>query len=199
MKIEWIHFYVENAQKWRNWFIYNLGFQALESNVNHHTHTEVVKSGSICFVLSSPLSSASPVAEYLSLHPPGVVDIAFCVDDLESVMARAIHHQVKILQPIQHKPQGNSSFKWCQIAAWGSLRHTLMETEDRRMDSEFPLSDYALPTTQSPIAFTDIDHIVLNVNACEMEAAVAWYEKVLEFRPQQKFNIYTDKSGSAPS
>ncbi|MHC5830685.1 MAG: VOC family protein, partial [Nostoc sp.] len=43
--------------------------------------------------------------------------------------------------------------------------------------------------------FTAIDHVVLNVAVGELERAVAWYENILDFQPQQAFKIKTDRSG----
>lgn len=193
MKIDRVHFYVENASLWREWFVGQLGFQALEGNTSSHTRTEVVKSGSVCFVLSSPVTSASPVAEYLRLHPPGVADVAFLVDDIESAISKAVREGVKILQPIQVEQRGKQRFKSAKIAAWGSLSHTLIEAGE--LLSRGAGEHFLLPTTNYPVTFTCIDHVVLNVNAGELESAINWYENILGFRRQQKFNIQTDRSG----
>jgi 4-hydroxyphenylpyruvate dioxygenase len=45
MQIDHVHFYVENARSSRNWFVRQLGFQAVAAKVSSHTCTEVVKSG----------------------------------------------------------------------------------------------------------------------------------------------------------
>jgi 4-hydroxyphenylpyruvate dioxygenase len=37
--------------------------------------------------------------------------------------------------------------------------------------------------------------VVLNVEAGDLQTAVKWYENILDFRPQQSFNIQTDFSG----
>lgn len=39
--------------------------------------------------------------------------------------------------------------------------------------------------------FTSMDHVVLNVARGDLERAVAWYERVLGFKPQQGFEIQT--------
>jgi 4-hydroxyphenylpyruvate dioxygenase len=127
MKIAHIHFYVEDANASRDWFVNCMGFQALASSTSRHTHTSVLKSGTIYIVLSSPLTSASPVAQFLRLHPPGVADIAFVVSDLEGLMERAVAKGVKVLQPVEQQPIAQGGWKWAKIAAWGSLSHTLIE------------------------------------------------------------------------
>ncbi|MCV3215132.1 VOC family protein, partial [Plectonema radiosum NIES-515] len=140
MKIAHVHFYLEDALVWQDWFVSHLGFQAVTDYMipltltnssneygSFHTCTKVVKSGAVCFLLSSPLSPTSPVAEFLRQHPPGVADVAFAVEDVEKAIALAAQHNAKILQPIQEYQQSQEYIKWGKIAAWGSLTHTLIE------------------------------------------------------------------------
>ncbi len=185
MRIDRVHFYVEDAQASRNWFVQHLGFQSVRRGVNEHTRTEVVKSGSVHFILSSPLTPQSPVASYLQQHPPGVADVTFGVEDLEAVLLQAIAHDAKVLQPIQY----DNKVKTAKIAGWGSLSHTLIEY------SEY--ADFSLSTAEwrSPLSFTGIDHIVLNVAAGDLERAVKWYQNTLGFQTKQSFNIQTERSG----
>ncbi|WP_392534092.1 4-hydroxyphenylpyruvate dioxygenase [Nostoc sp. C117] len=217
MKIDHVHFYVEDAKVWRDWFVYHLGFEPVADRLSSfHTCTEVVKSGDVCFFLSSPLLPTSPVAEFLRQYPPGVADVAFAVEDVEAAIALAQKHGATVLQPIQEKNLGTASLKWSKIAAWGGLTHTLIEREvggdgeARRGDAlkeeakrqtvgctgdEFStcsLLTASCVTTSSLI--TAIDHIVLNVAIGELESAVTWYEKILNFQPQQVFKIKTDRS-----
>ncbi len=220
IKIDHVHFYVEDAKVWRDWFVHNLGFQAVTDGINSsHTCTEVVKSGVVCFLLSSPLLSTSPVAEFLHQHPPGVADIAFIVEDVEAAIALAQAYDAKVLQPIQEHQEGGISLKWGKIAAWGGLTHTLIEKhcgsgkewENERLEEiskQLPLSVHpSVPSSPCPpislsphplnppsSSITAIDHIVLNVAAGDLERAVAWYENILDFQPQQIFKIKTDRS-----
>ena len=210
MKIDYIHFYVEDAKASRDWFVNHMGFQSLASGTNRHTLTTAVKSGAVKIVLSSPLTSTSPVAKFLSLHPAGVADIAFVVSDLEGVIERAITNGVKVLQPIQ-QPPARGGGKWAKIGAWGSLTHTLRENclndlascntyllpifaEEITEESLIPLESFKGSSTNVEL-FTDIDHVVLNVAAGDMELALSWYENVLGFQRQQRFTIQTDNSG----
>lgn len=220
MKIDRVHFYVEDAIAWRNWFVHKLGFQAVASSSStNHTCTEVVKSGEVYFALSSPLKPSSPVANFLRQHPPGVADVTFCVEDIEAVMQQAKASGAQILQPIQHQ----EGYKWGKIAAWGSLTHTLIERlevrgqrhEVRGERLEAKLVHPTFREGQSPTSFilasgkpkglhpspfpsvptfAGIDHIVLNVAAGDLERAVAWYENVLGFNAQQAFKIQTERS-----
>jgi len=188
MKIDHVHFYVEDAKVWRDWFVHHLGFQVVTDRISSfHTCTEVVKSGSVCFFLSSPLLPTSPVAEFLRQYPPGVADVAFAVEDVEGAIALAQLHGATILQPIQERQVGTAFFKCGKIAAWGGLTHTLIE-------KSFVTNTHDNGQMTNDNTFTAIDHIVLNVAVGELERAVAWYKKILDFQPQQAFKIKTNRS-----
>ena len=198
MKIDYIHFYLDNAIAWRDWFVNSLNFYSvndplipqIQLDYIFHTHTEVVRSGSVCFVLSSPVSRESPVARFLQKHPPGVVDVAFSVENLEAAIARAQAGKAKVLQPIQYEQQGEQYIKWSKIAAWGRLNHTLIERENLKEAEKTNFSSI-IP---SDSYYSAIDHVVLNVPTGYLKHAVTWYEQVLDFQPQQTFNIQTQHS-----
>ncbi|MEH2024453.1 4-hydroxyphenylpyruvate dioxygenase [Nostoc sp.] len=188
MKIDHVHFYVEDAKVWQDWFVHHLGFQAVTDRISSfHTCTEVVKSGDVCFFLSSPLLPTSPVAEFLRQYPPGVADVAFAVEDVEDAIALAQKHGATILQPTQERQIGTAFLKCGKIAAWGGLTHTLIE---RSFVTN--TNDNGQMTNDNTI--TAIDHVVLNVAVGELERAVAWYENILDFQPQQAFKIKTNRS-----
>lgn len=202
MNIDHIHFYVEDAGRSRDWFVQTMGFEPVSGGARESAQTEVVKSGPIYFVLSSPLNSAGPIAEFLRVHPPGVVDVAFRVADIEAVMAWAITAKAKVLEPVQSESVKQGGLKWAKILGWGALQHTLLERAGTT-----PL----LPSTAggSPLLpaimnrgnqhastthFTGIDHVVLNVATGDLKPALAWYQKVLQFQPQRSFAIQTARS-----
>ncbi|MBN3877418.1 MULTISPECIES: 4-hydroxyphenylpyruvate dioxygenase [unclassified Nostoc] len=195
MKIDHVHFYVEDAKVWRDWFVRHLGFQAVTDRISSfHTCTEVVKNGDVCFFLSSPLLPTSPVAEFLRQYPPGVADVAFAVEDVEGAIAQAQKHGATILQPIQERQVGTAFIKCGKIAAWGGLTHTLIERSFVICPSSFVTNTNDKGQMTNDNTFTAIDHVVLNVAVGELDRAVAWYEKILDFQPQQAFKIKTNRS-----
>ncbi|MEZ2232954.1 4-hydroxyphenylpyruvate dioxygenase [Microcoleus sp.] len=185
MEFDRIQFYTEDAATSRDWFVSKLGFQTTASYANSHTHSEVLASGNICFVLSSPLTSSSPVASWLKLHPPGIADVGFRVKNIEFAIARAIAEGAKLLEPIQKGINAGGSFKRAKIAGWGDLSHTLIEGSG---DNSLSPNSAEIPL------FTNIDHVVLNVATGDLSTAVNWYQRVLGFQTQQNFDIQTDKS-----
>lgn len=197
MRIAYVHFYVEDAKTWRDWFVNHLGFQKLDDypftpnypsrgDTVSHTRTEIVKSHSVCFAISSPISSISPVAEYLRLHPPGVTDVAFEVENVSATIALAKAYGAKVIQPTQQRQKDKLCIKQAKIIAWGGLTHTLLEKK---------LGKTAIENHSSSASIQAIDHIVLNVAVGDLKPAVSWYQNILGFQPQQEFNIQTPFSG----
>lgn len=202
MNIDHIHFYVEDAMRSRDWFVQTMDFEPVAGGRHKFAQTEVVKSGPIYFVLSSPLSSAGPVAEFLRVHPPGVADVAFRVADIEAVITHAIQANAKVLEPVQLEPSKQGSLKWAKIVGWGALEHTLLERAGTTpllpsTTGGIPLLLPATSRGNQPAAtthFTGIDHVVLNVATGDLEPALAWYQEVLQFQPQRTFAIQTARS-----
>jgi 4-hydroxyphenylpyruvate dioxygenase len=199
MKIDCIHFYVEDAIASRDWFANALGFQVLAAGDRDRTRTVVAHSGAIRIALSSPLTSTSPVARYLDSHPPGIAEIAFAVPDLEAVMEKAVANDARVLQSVKSKKGDRGAWKWAKIAAWGALAHGLIERQgETPILPEFPelglVDEAASQGGGNCQFFTGIDHVVLNVATGELEKALCWYEKVLGFVRQQTFEIQTNRS-----
>jgi 4-hydroxyphenylpyruvate dioxygenase len=203
MHIDHVHFYVENATHWQNWFVQKLGFQTLASQRCHHTDRVLVGSQQIRFWLSSPRSADSPVAAYLTHHPAGVADLAFQVTNLAAILRQAEQLGIPIWQPLQlvESPQG--CYKMAQIQGWGDLRHTLIESLNvppvassslmEPEDSQATVSSDPLGrSTQS--SWIGIDHVVLNVMAGDLDKVIHRYETLFGLQRQQNFAIQTERS-----
>ncbi len=218
MNIDHVYFYVNDAIAARDWFVQKLGFQAVGSGHDCDRVIEVVNAGSIYFVLGSARHATSAVTHFLQHHPPGVSNIAFCVDDIEITITAAVRQGAILIEPIQTEWQAQGRLKWATIAALGDLRHTIFErvgtTSLLPQSTTSGLSQVlvspAVSSSSSPTSqrtaktrhrsrpnadLTGIDHVVLNVAKGDLAASVAWYERVLGFHPQQGFEIQTNYSG----
>lgn len=198
MEIGYVHFYTKNAARTSNWFIRNLGFQAIAKSISDRTHTEIIASNSVFLLFSSPLNSRSRVYSYLEAHPSGVADLAFKVSNLASIIDKAVDLGVKILESPQTRQTSGGTVRTAKIAGWDGLEHTLIEDAGNNTlgfllaDAEWQNGAIA-PVNNSGI--TDIDHIVLNVAAGELEPAAAWYRNLFGFQVRQTFKIETVRSG----
>ncbi|NJO95439.1 MAG: 4-hydroxyphenylpyruvate dioxygenase [Pleurocapsa sp. CRU_1_2] len=198
MKIDHVHFYTRNAARTKDWFIGKVGFQAIGNCISQHTQTELIALNSAYFVISSPLNSASPVAQYLNHHPEGVADVAFRVKNLAATIERSRRLGVKTVQNIQLWRSSLGKFKFAQITGWQDLQHTLIE-ETGQPDCCIPiaLKPYKIRHTSksSQSNLTQIDHIVLNVAQGKLDPAVKLYQELFNFEVQQSFKIQTSSSG----
>ncbi len=186
MKIDHIHFYVEDAAQTSDWLIQKMGFQSSGQQVSEHTHTEVVSSGRVVFRVSSALDRTSPVAAYLANHPAGVADVAFLVEDLELILARIDRLNIKV---ITDRALPNLDAHQITIQGWGDYQHTLISADFQKFNNS--LTNTSLPKS----AVVDIDHVVLNVPQYQLATATQWYQGLFDFRVQQSFEIQTNYSG----
>lgn len=200
MKIDYVHFYVRNASKTRDWFVHNIGFKRISSRINRHTQTEVIALNSACFILSAPLNSKSNVAKYLNHYSEGIVDIAFRVSSIQSVIDRSKNLGVKILQSPRYYQSAKEEFQRAKITGWNALNHTLIEAKTADFDycSAHLGFERSKPWINSHSHISNIDHfdhVVLNVAPGKLDTAVEFYRALFGFEIQQSFNIQTEQSG----
>lgn len=201
MDFDHVHFYVTDAVRSRDWFVDTLGFAAVGYGQTNRTRTEVVQSGGVYFVLSSPLTQDSPVTHYLQQHPAGAGDLALRVQNLSHTLHQAIAAGAKLLQPVQTLTYPYGQLLWAQVQGWGDLRHTLVERtgltpllpDNAASQIMVPAAPIAFNTAK-PALFTQIDHVVLNVAAGDLDRALHWYQQVFDFSSSRRFEIQTPRS-----
>jgi 4-hydroxyphenylpyruvate dioxygenase len=181
MEIDRIHFYVVDPLRTRDLLIKKVGLQALGETVNEHTIEYLVGNDRLLFSIASPLTAASPVADYLNRHPSGVKDVSFRVADLNAIRKKIASLRIEILATSDMSEE----LEWLKIRGWGAIEHTITQAQTRSITS----------TIDSKKLITSIDHVVLNVAAGDLELATAWYLHLFDFKVQQAFNIQSKKSG----
>ena len=199
MDFDHIRFYAHDAKQCRRWFTNVLGFQYLGNATTSNQQVEVVFSEAIVCIIVSPLNQAGSAAQYLQQHPPGVVDLAFRVSDVEATLTRAVQKGATLLHPLTEEQQDNGTLVWGRVKGWGALEHTLVERKGQTsiLPSDLiPLSAQALSKVEmSRRLFKQIDHSVLNVGKDQLQTAVNWYQKVFGFETHRYFDIQTCRSG----
>ena len=199
IEIDHIHLYVKDTVYWTEWFINVMGFCSIAGGSNEHTKTEIVKTGDeenpIIFVISSPLSSQSPVAKYLDIHPPGVADVAFKVNNLQKVITKYNRFNQGIKGTIEEIKYAQGCLKWSHISCQSKLNHTLFERRGYTPILPKTWLKERQVNRANKNNFLALDHLVLNVAKGEIESTMTWYEKVLGFKKKQFFKIETPRSG----
>lgn len=181
MNIDHVHFYVEDAQYWQNWFTHKWGFQLLSSATTSNALTVKVGNSAIQFQISAPQTDDSSVAAYLRRHPAGIADLAFQVTNLEQVMQQAARQGAEVLLPIQQVQTETGWQKLAQIRGWGDLQHTLIE-------------QHHAASFAADAEWAGIDHVVLNVEQGDLSPATTWYEAIFGLQRCQNFAIQTEYS-----
>jgi 4-hydroxyphenylpyruvate dioxygenase len=184
MDIAYVHFYVQDITQAVTWFKQKMGLISLDNWVKDSIVTELVGNNALLFVISAPLDSLSPVADYLKIHPPGVADIAFRVKDLVSFSNQINSLGIKVIETYASNGEDLESLK---IQGWGSLTHTIIQ--------DFSLERLRNILVEPELGIIGIDHLVLNVPLEDFDSAISWYKNLFNWNIQQTFNIKTCRSG----
>ena len=220
MKIDHIHFFVEDAARQRNWFVNHLGWTSVKQATLCDRTLEILRYRDTLFVLSSPLTAASPVAQYLRNHAPGIANVAIQVENLAAVQHRLKHLFSHLCLPKGDIAQTNKPEKEPEPAAILSQLASLngsglngfgLNGYDGQDSAQRPawidiagwggLSHTLIERrpSHSPLQPSSqskgIDHIVLNVPTGELQPAVDFYSCLFDLQKKQQFNIQTEQSG----
>ncbi|MEL6327350.1 MAG: VOC family protein [Cyanobacteria bacterium J06626_23] len=183
MDFHHLHFYVDDARRWGEWFVKTLQFTWIRLERQALSCTVWLRQGAVRVRLSSPTAERGPVADYLSVHPPGIVDIAFAVADLPTTLQQVLRRGARLRRPPEWGCLGDLTSQSAQVTGWAGLSHTLVQCD--------PIAN----TTHSEVWIEGIDHAVLNVPKGDLTVTAAWYRDTFGFQLQQQFTIQTPTSG----
>jgi 4-hydroxyphenylpyruvate dioxygenase len=155
----------------------------------------VLQQGDIRLVVSTPLSPADPMTEYLRQHGDGVLDIAFVVDDVDACHLEAVRRGAQTAREPYDMSDDSGRVRRAKIRAYGDTLHSFLSLDDYR--GPF-LPGYQVRRKPSAGAgLARIDHIVGNVENGRMNDWGTYYNQVLGFHQFMSFDdkdISTDFS-----
>ncbi|EYE95178.1 4-hydroxyphenylpyruvate dioxygenase family protein [Aspergillus ruber CBS 135680] len=199
-----VHWYVGNAKQAASYYTTRMGFQriayrGLETG-SRVTCSHVIRNGSITFILTSPLRSLEKLERFtaeeqdqlreihahLEKHGDAVKDVAFEVDDVESVFGAAVKNGAGVVAGVKVLKDEGGTVKVARVKTYGETTHTLLERGDYK--GAF-LPGYRLEKgVEDPVErllpgvfLKRIDHCVGNQDWDEMEEICEYYEKALGF------------------
>jgi 4-hydroxyphenylpyruvate dioxygenase len=163
--IDHIEFIVDDADKWRDYFVGKYGmacrFYADDKSGVKGRRAHVVGQGRINFLLAEP-QGQGPEADFmrwhLEKHGNGVRDVAFRVKDARQALDEAARRGARIVRPLDE----HETFNGGSIAAYGDTIHTFVE---RKPHTDFAPGYKPVPGgfKGGDIHFAMIDHVVANV------------------------------------
>lgn len=159
------------------------GLETGERSVVSHA----VKQNDIIFVFQSALTPSGPedMGQHLVKHGDGVKDVAFFVDDVDTIFNRAVKTGAKIVRKPWEESDDTGMVRFATIQTYGDTTHTFI---DRKNYTGPFLPGYRIETEEDPvvkslpyIGLNFIDHIVGNQPENDMENVTQWYINNLSF------------------
>jgi 4-hydroxyphenylpyruvate dioxygenase len=164
-------------------------------NRDHHAY--VLKSGACRFVLMGGVAPASALHEHHRKHGDGVLDIALEVPDVDRCVAQARRAGATVVEEPHDVSDEHGTVRRAAVAAYGDTIHSLV---DRSRYHGPYLPGFVAREDPEPDRrrlFQALDHVVGNVELGEMDAWVAFYNRVMGFTNMAEFigdDIATDYS-----
>ncbi len=198
---DYVEFYVGNAKQSAHYYKTAFGFQSyaykgLETGSKNEV-SYVLKQEKIKLVLTTPLTSNSPINEHLKKHGDGVKVIALWVDNARSAWEETTKRGAKsFMEPTIEKDE-NGEVVRSGIYTYGETVHIFVERKN--YNGLFLPGFVAWKSDYNPesLGLKYIDHMVGNVGWGEMNQWVKWYEDVMGFENFLSFDdtqIHTEYS-----
>ncbi|WP_338356782.1 4-hydroxyphenylpyruvate dioxygenase [Yeosuana marina] len=191
---DYVEFYVGNAKQSAHFYKTAFGFQSyayrgLETG-SKDSVSYVLKQDKITLVLTTPLSSKSPINEHIVKHGDGVKVIALWVEDAKKAYEETTKRGAKsYMEPVVEKDEQGEVVR-AGIYTYGETVHMFVERKNyngtflpgfRKWESDY---------NPTPVGLKYIDHMVGNVGWGQMNTWVKWYEEVMGF---ENFLSFDDK------
>ena len=182
---DYIEFYVGNAKQAAHYYKTAFGFQSVayagpETGVRDRA-SYVVQQGKIRLVLTSGLSSDSPICEHQRKHGDGVKILALWVDDAYKAFEETTNRGAKPYMEPKTLKDEFGEVKMSGIYTYGETVHMFIERKNydgpfmpgyEKWESDYNPTDCGL---------LYVDHCVGNVGWDRMIPVVKWYEEVMGF------------------
>lgn len=182
---DYVEFYVGNAKQSAHYYKTAFGFQSfayagLETGLKDRV-SYVLKQDKIKIVLTTALTSDSPIGEHVKKHGDGVKVVALWVEDARSAYEETIKRGAKSFQePIVEKDEHGETVR-AGIYTYGETVHMFVERKNYNGLFLPGFQAWESDYNPTPVGLKFIDHMVGNVGWNEMNTWVKWYEDVMGF------------------
>jgi 4-hydroxyphenylpyruvate dioxygenase len=182
---DYVEFYVGNAKQAAHFYKTAFGFQTLayaglETGVRDRA-SYVLKQDKIRLVLTTALTSDSPIGEHVKKHGDGVKIIALWVEDARKSFQETTSRGARIfMEPVVEKDEFGEVVR-AGIYTYGETVHMFVERKNYKgifLPGYVEMKSDYNPT---PVGLKYIDHMVGNVGWNQMNIWVKWYEEVMGF------------------
>jgi 4-hydroxyphenylpyruvate dioxygenase len=182
---DYVEFYVGNAKQAAHFYKTAFGFQSLayaglETGMKDRV-SYVLKQDKIRLVLTTALTSESPIGEHVKKHGDGVKIVALWVEDARSAYEETIKRGAKSYQEPTVTSDEHGEVVTAGIFTYGETVHLFVERKNYSGEFLPGFVKWESDYNPSPVGLKFIDHMVGNVGWGEMNTWVKWYEDVMGF------------------
>ncbi|MEY3083970.1 MAG: 4-hydroxyphenylpyruvate dioxygenase [Bacteroidota bacterium] len=182
---DYVEFYVGNAKQSAHFYKTAFGFQShayagLETGLKDRV-SYVLKQDKIRLVLTTALTSQSPIGEHVKKHGDGVKVIALWVEDAKKSWEETTSRgAVSFMEPTWEKDEFGEVVR-AGIYTYGETVHMFVERKNYKGIFLPGFQPWESDYNPTPVGLKFIDHMVGNVGWGEMNTWVKWYEDVMGF------------------
>ncbi len=182
---DYVEFYVGNANQSAHYYKTAFGYQSyayagLETGLKDRT-SYVLKQDKIRIVLTTALTSDSPIGEHVKKHGDGVKVIALWVEDARKSFEETVKRGAKpYMEPTVEKDEHGEVVR-AGIYTYGETVHMFVERKNYKGEFLPGFKPWKSDYNPAPVGLKFIDHMVGNVGWNQMNATVKWYEDVMGF------------------
>ncbi|KAA5820893.1 4-hydroxyphenylpyruvate dioxygenase [Algibacter amylolyticus] len=191
---DYVEFYVGNAKQSAHFYKTAFGFQSyaykgLETG-SKDSVSYVLIQDKIKLVLTTPLTSKSPINEHIVKHGDGVKVVALWVEDAKKAYQETTSRGAKsYMEPVIEKDEHGEVIR-AGIYTYGETVHMFVERKNYNGAFLPGFQTWESDYNPQPIGLKYIDHMVGNVGWGQMNTWVKWYEDVMGF---ENFLSFDDK------
>lgn len=185
MGTDYVELYVGNAKQAAHFYKTAFGFQShayagLETGLKDRV-SYVIKQDKIRLVLTTALTSDSPIGDHVKKHGDGVKVIALWVEDARKAFEETTKRGAKpFMEPVVEKDEQGETVR-AGIYTYGETVHMFVERKNYNGIFLPGFVEWKSDYNPTPVGLKFIDHMVGNVGWGEMNTWVKWYEDVMGF------------------
>jgi len=180
---DYVEFWVGNAKQAAYFYEHAMGFTRTayagpETGVRDRA-SYVLEQGDVRFVLTTALREEHEITRHHAKHGDGVRDIALAVPDATEAYRQAVSRGARSVLEPQRVEDEFGTLERSAIATYGDTIHTFVNRAEYRgpfLPGYVSVSENG--HAGGGVGFTNIDHIVGNVELGRMDYWVEFYERV---------------------
>lgn len=182
---DYVEFYVGNAKQAAHYYKTAFGYQSfayagLETGMTDRV-SYVLKQDKIRLVLTTALTSDSPIGEHVKKHGDGVKVVALWVEDATKAWEETTKRGAKSFMEPTREADEHGEVVRSGIYTYGETVHVFVERKNYNGTFLPGFEKWESEYNPTPVGLKFIDHMVGNVGWGEMNTWVKWYEEVMGF------------------